>query len=116
MSLSLVGLLKCGLTSISTSILLNSQDLFTDSPPLRAHLGGTWRTDWSLISTTNVSGADVLGSYTGVDCLYALSDSPDYAVFSASIYTYPTAEAAPDASLVRFRYGFPNGAVRTNHT
>ena len=97
------------------SVSLGGQPLLTGAPPLYLHMNGTFQTAWQLLEARNVSGSDALGSFTGVECAYALPAAlSGAAAFTAAILAYPSAAAYPTAALLRFRYSLPAGAPATN--
>jgi hypothetical protein len=79
-------------------------------------MSGELTTAWQLIESRNVSGADGLGEYTGVECGYAAAGSASGGLvsFTTAILAYASATAYPSASLLRFRYTLPQGAAATN--
>lgn len=102
---------------VYTLTTTNGTPLFSNSVPLSIFFNGTWTTNQFLLTkAVNVSGNDGLGFYVGTECTYSLSSSPTISFVTVAAYTYASAVASPDASIVRYRYSFPNGAHQTNHT
>jgi hypothetical protein len=101
----------------SYAVTLDGAPLFSNPPPLNVFMGGAWATGgWVVVSAANVSDADGIGAYTGVDCTYAAAAAPAVPFLTVSAYTYAAPTAAPAASAVRFRYTFLTGAASTNHS
>jgi hypothetical protein len=117
---SLQTMLSCGSGSLSGSMYsttLDGNPLFSNSPSLAVFMNGAWLSNsWVVTGASNVSGSDALGQYTGTECSYSLSTNPAVTFFTTAAYTYPSADAAPESSIVRFRYSFPQGIKETNHS
>lgn len=119
---SLQSTLSCSSSSTSSSgpiysVSLDGNPLFINSPALAVFMNGAWSSNsWVVTSAADVSGNDALGSYTGTECSYAVTTNPAVTLFTAAAYSYSTADAAPEASIVRFKYSFPQGASATNHS
>lgn len=102
--------LACAPSGPVYSVSIGGAVLFADSLPLALFENGSWLREWSVLGERNVSGADALGVYSGVECSYAAAAEPSVARFIASVFAY----ASP--SRLRFTYSLPAGAMATNHT
>ena len=112
---ALLAPLTCGPAGPTYAVTLGGAPLFSAPPPLAAFADGAWATSWALAGARDVTGTDALGAFAGTECAYARAGAAD-AFITVAAYAYAAPAAAPGASAVRFRVGFPLGAARTNHS